>query len=226
MIKTKDITQLINQSWLAGLPANTQDELIKATRFRQYTANQRVHSKHESADGLYGVLKGEVRISATTPAGAEVVFARVHAGNWFGEIALLDGGVRTHDAYTTTQTDMAVLPKDVITKICQKHPKAYQALVILLCQHCRQAFATVDEFLLYNPEQRMAKRVLHRLHMLNNQRIIISQHELGALVGISRQSANKILRSWQAKGWIQRIYRGLEVIQKESLEQLVTPFDH
>jgi predicted transcriptional regulator of viral defense system len=54
---------------------------------------------------------------------------------------------------------------------------------------------------------------------------MISQQELGALIGISRQSTNKILKSWENKGWIKRVYRGIEVVENNSLRSLFLGFD-
>jgi CRP-like cAMP-binding protein len=209
--------QLINNDWIIGLPPNARNELLKAACYRSYDANQRIMGKSDSAGGLYGVLKGEIRITATTFSGEELVFTRIEQGNWFGEIALLDGGVRTHDAHTITKSDIAIIPKKQVLQICKKYPEVYFSLVKLLCEHCRQAFTAIDDFLLFTPEQRMAKRILNKLESSENDFLIISQQELGAMVGISRQSTNKILKSWESKGWIKRIYRGIEVIERGHL---------
>jgi CRP/FNR family cyclic AMP-dependent transcriptional regulator len=215
-----DIGKLSENPWLAALPTNVRDELLGAVRTRRFGANHRVHSKADIADGLYGVVNGEVRISAITFSGEEIVFTRIDPGHWFGEIALLDGGDRTHDAHTTVESTIAILPKDSVIQICRDFPQVYEALVKLLCTHCRQAFAVIDDFLLYSPDQRLAKRILSRLASQPNNRLNISQQELGALIGVSRQTTNKILKTWEAKGWIKRIYRGLEIIAPAALRDI------
>ena len=96
---------------------------------------------------------------------------------------------------------------------------------MLLCEHCRQAFAAVDDFLLLSPEQRLGKHIITELDSLESNRVMISQQELGALIGISRQSTNKILKSWENKGWIKRVYRGIEVVEYKSLRSLFLGFE-
>ena len=54
---------------------------------------------------------------------------------------------------------------------------------MLLCEHCRQAFAAVDDFLLFSPEQRLGKHIIAQLDSLESTRVMISQQELGALIG-------------------------------------------
>jgi CRP-like cAMP-binding protein len=219
-ITKNKLAALSNNTWMTGLPSEALSELLKEVRFKSYKANQCLHRKGELAFCLYGVISGEIRISATTSSGEEIVFTRINAGKWFGEIAILDEGVRTHDAFTTLQSEIAIIPKESITKICGKHPEAYMALVSLLCEHCRQAFAAVDDFLLFSPQQRLAKNVITQLDIIESKRLMINQQELGALIGISRQSTNKILKSWEIKGWVQRIYKGIEVLQYSSLKAL------
>ncbi len=219
MATMKNLEKLKENAWLASLPPKVQHQLLAVARIRDFQSGQRVHSKNEPADGLYGVLEGEVRISAATFSGDEIVFTRIDPGSWFGEISILDGGLRTHDAHTTVKSQLVLLPQSHLMQICQQNYEVYTALVQLLCAHCRQAFSAIDDFLLFTPEQRMAKQIVNRLSPASN-RIHITQRELGALVGISRQSTNKILRSWESKGWIKRNYRGLELIDAGQLRGL------
>ena len=214
------IDLLTNNEWLAVLPSEARGLLIKAAKVRRFKENQSVQAKGEPADGLYGVLSGEVRVSANTFSGDEIVFTRMLPGQWFGEIALLDGGTRTHDAHTLVESELAILPKQAVMDLCASVPEVYQAMVLLLCDHCRQAFTAVDDLLVYSPEQRLAKRLLQRAKDSNRLAIEISQQELGSLIGISRQSTNKILKSWESKGWIVRVYRGLEIINADALQAI------
>ena len=216
-----DVDNLNDNPWLTSLPAKAQVELIKMAKFKSYVQGQLVHSKGSQADGLYCVISGEVRISATTLNGEEIVFTRVQASSWFGEIALLDGGNRTHDGHASTDTKIAILPKQAVMKACQKYPDVYQALVKLLCMHSRQAFDAINDLLLFTPAQRMAKIILGRLKLSDNKDFKLKQEELGAMVGVSRQSANKILKAWEAQGWIKRNYGGLSITDKHKLYEML-----
>lgn len=214
------IEKLRQNAWLAGLSDNARDILLRAAKMRHYAASQRVLTKHAGPEGLYGVVSGEVRMSAATVNGGEVVFTRLRPGDWFGEIALLDGGDRTHDGHAAVDTNIAILPKQTVLQLCDQYPEVYKALVALLCLHCRQAFSAIDEFLLYTPTQQMARRVLHLVDIHAQNVLPLSQSELGAMVGISRQSANKILKNWEASGIIQRQYGGIKILNISKLEAM------
>lgn len=215
-----DKLALSTNEWLATLPEQARSELLSVAKIRHYDEKERVHSKGGESDGLYGLLSGEVRVSASSFSGDEIVFTRLRPGQWFGEIGILDGGVRTHDAHAVLPSGMAILPRKAILDVCQRNAEVHRALVSLLCEHCRLAFTAIDEFLLYSPEQRMARRLLERMPSDGSGRISISQSELGALVGVSRQSTNKILKRWESRVWIRRVYAGVEVCNRAALQKL------
>jgi len=221
---TMSIEQLTDNPWLRELSSEAQESLLHIARFRRYAENQQIHSKTSTADGLYAVVSGQVRISATTPNGEELVFARIQSGGWFGEIALLDGGQRTHDAHAVVETEIAIFPKQAVIQIYEKYPDVYRSLVKLLCEHCRQAFNAINDFLLLTPEQRMAKNILIRLNTGSDNYIPVKQQELGAMIGISRQSTSKILKSWEAQRWIQKRYGGLEILDINELQDLLKDY--
>jgi len=140
----------------------------------------------------------------------------------FGEISILDGLGRTHDAYAVEESNIAILPTNKLSALYQKHSSVYDALVQLLCLHCRQAFSAIDDFLLFSPEQRLAKRLINLSENIDDNRLInINQYELSNLVGVSRQTINKILRQWQAKNLIVRKYGAIEIIAPSYLIDLI-----
>ena len=213
---------LKNNPWINELSREASEKLVEIAVFRRYVANQQVHQKGAESDGVYGVVSGEVRVSANTFAGEEIVFTRIHPGEWFGEIGVLDDGIRTHDAQATIETVMAVLPKDPLLAICNSYPEVKHAIVNLLCSHCRQAFSVIDDFLLFSPTQRLAKRILTMMQTSKHSTLKLNQQELGALVGISRQSANKSFKQWEDQGLIERGYGKITILDKSALERLVS----
>lgn len=219
-MKPKTLKQLNQNPWLLTIPEPERMKLIESVRVRNIPKGQRIQRKGEPADGLFGVLEGEVQIGATTFTGTEIAFTRLKPGFWFGEIALLDGGKRTHDAHASKATTLAILPKGALLPLSEENPRIYQALVRLLCEHCRQAFAAIDQFLFLSPEQRLAQRLLNLMTARTELQIMLSQQELGDLIGVSRQSTNKILKRWEKAGWIHRSYRCIEICDVEELERL------
>ncbi len=207
--------------WLESLPSQASHELLSAMVVKNVRENQVIQRKGDDADGLYGVLEGRMYASSTTINGNELIFTPLLPGDWFGEISVLDHGLKTHDVTATRDSVLAIIPKSSLHSLCQRNHHVYSALVTLLCSHCRQAFNVIDDFMSYTPEQRLAKRLLEFFARRGYpQQLTITQSELSSLVGLSRQTINKTLKKWEHSGWIKRQYSAISILNKESLMQL------
>ncbi len=79
---------------------------------------------HEGDDGtsLYLILDGEVRVTKLLPSGEEKEIARLNAGEFFGEFALLTDQKRHASIVAVTRTTVLEIPKDTVYEIGKKHP--------------------------------------------------------------------------------------------------------
>jgi len=216
------VDTLNNDPWLLSLSEAARKELLASTIIKRFDANHVLFRRNDEPCYLYCILSGRIRSQASTISGNELMFTSLLAGEWFGEISILDGLGRTHDAVTVEDSVLAMIPKDVVIRLSQRDVTIYQALVALLCDHCRQAFDMIDYFLLFNPEQRLAVRLL-KIHenVDPSSEIKINQDELSKLVGISRQSINKILKKWETDGWIRLAYSSVLIEKEAQLYDLI-----
>src|SRR6266852_2819674 len=67
-------------------------------RNRRFATGETIFLKGSAGTGMMAVIAGQVRISAPSREGKEIVLNVIRPGEVFGEIALLDGGERTADA--------------------------------------------------------------------------------------------------------------------------------
>ena len=75
------------------------------------------------ADELYLIRRGIVRIVLPLAGDSYHNLASFGRGNFFGEMAFLDGGVRSADAVATTPTDLFVLSRARFDQMAQAHPE-------------------------------------------------------------------------------------------------------
>jgi CRP/FNR family transcriptional regulator, cyclic AMP receptor protein len=74
----------------ASLPRE-REGLVARAQLRSFDAGDTIFLMGALHDSMFAVLSGEARISMPSAGGKEVVLAIVHAGEVFGEIAMLDG---------------------------------------------------------------------------------------------------------------------------------------
>ena len=95
------------------LPDPALDKLAGIAVRRSVRRGKRIFSQGDAGDSLLGLVSGQGRISATTPAGKEVFLNIMEPGDSFGEIAVLDGNPRTASAAAARAMPR---PGTVITK--------------------------------------------------------------------------------------------------------------
>lgn len=216
------IKLLGSNAWLRSLPEEACKELLSASILKKVQAGHVLFRKGDSSADLYGVLSGRIKIGATTFSGEELVINTKIPGEWFGELSILDGKERTHGAVTLETSELAIIPKAAIVRLRQTNRDINDALVGLLCRHCRQAFSAIDGFLILTPEQRLASRLVKLIKGREPPIALkLNQQELSDLVGVSRQSMNKILKKWEQEEYINRGYNLIEVLSVEQIQALI-----
>ena len=68
---------------------------------------ERIYRLGDAPNGLWVVLTGEVRLISYPVDGAEMLGLILRTGRWFGELSVLDGGPRPHDAVVVGPTRLA-----------------------------------------------------------------------------------------------------------------------
>jgi NTE family protein len=91
----------------------------------------------EVADALYVVLAGSLGVTIRDDKGDAVVIARAHAGETIGEMALLDGGLRSATAVAVRDCELLRLGKTAFERLAGQHPGAMLSLVSLLARRLR-----------------------------------------------------------------------------------------
>lgn len=210
-------------AWFAGLPATFSDALLARAEPVSLAAGHRLFARGESPDGLYCVLRGVVRVTATSVSGQEALLAMLEPPQWFGEIAVFDGAPRTHDAWAQEDCELLRVPQAVLLAELDERPQHWRELGQLLTQKLRLTFANLEELTLLPPTGRVAGRLLlmtggYGVWTDRSKRVLeVSQEQLGLMLALSRQTVNQALRELEARGCIKRSRASIEVLDANLL---------
>ncbi len=97
-------------------------EVLGASANLYWTAGKTVFEAGDSADALYVVLSGRVRI-VEVASGERREVADLGPGDYFGENALLEEVTHTKSAVTCEETELLVLPKDSFVALLESNPE-------------------------------------------------------------------------------------------------------
>ena len=210
--------------WFSHLPVPFQHSLLAHARLRQLTAGQYLFKRGDPPCGLYAVLEGTLRVSAVNEHGKEALLSLVGAPYWFGEICLFDGLPRTHDACATGPCTLVQVPQQALLKILDQSPRYWRDLALLMSQKLRLSFIGLEQLSLMPASVRLAHRLLMIVEgygdMELSKRVLqLPQEDLAAMLSLSRQTTNALLKDLQTQGIVRLGYGEIEILDAQRLRE-------
>ena len=202
------------------LPVAVLEHLGSYMKTRKVARGMAIFAKGDPGSGLMGVLSGTVRVSVASVEGKDIVLNMFHGGDVFGEIALLDGRPRTADATAMSDCELIVIERRDFVPFLRDNPDIMLKFIEILCSRLRRTSEQVQEVSFLNLPTRLARALLELSTGgggSGDGKLAITQRELSQMIGRSRESTNKQLRSWEKRGWIALERGGVCVLAKERL---------
>lgn len=214
--------------WFAQLPSDVLDKLARCAQRRRLKDGELLYARGDQPTGLFGVVKGRVRIGATSIDGKALTATFFEAGDWLGEISIFDGLPRLSDAEASGDLEVLMIPRQAILDLLKQQPELYAPFVQILCGKLRQAMEGLSDLMLLPLSQRVAKRLLTLANDYGQphaEGVLIDLHlpqdELGRMLGASRQSVSKELKSLEKRGWVKLAYGRIILSDRQALESHV-----
>jgi CRP/FNR family transcriptional regulator/CRP/FNR family cyclic AMP-dependent transcriptional regulator len=195
---------------------------------RTFAAGAIIFHRGDPGLVLYVIQRGKVKICVTTPEGQEVSLAVLGPGECFGELALLDGQPRSADACALEVVTAAAIQRADFIAACLQHPVIAVQTMQVLSQRLRQTDEMVQDLLFLDVHGRVAKKLLelsesHGVRTPDGIRIEmrLTQGDLAAMVGASRESVNKVMGYLTEKRYITTDKHRTTVTRLAELRHLV-----
>lgn len=208
---------LCTDEWFAACPPALQDVLLAQGRLRTLAHGESLFVRGAPPEGLCCVTAGALHIGALDARGQPAQLAYLEPYQWFGEISLIDGLPRTHDAVADGETRVLVVPRSGLLPLLDEQPGLWRELARLACRKLRVSFAVLEELALLPLEERIERRL--RLMAVGydsreapRRRIRVGQEVLARMMGVSRQSVNKALKTLETRGAVRLHYGEIELL--------------
>jgi len=181
---------------------------------RSYPKNSVIFLEDETGDYMYVVREGRVKVVRQLPSGKETILAFHGAGEFFGEMSLLDGGTTPASVIAVAPTTILSLSRRDFRNLLQ-NPTVNEAMLRMLCKRCREAWAQVELLTLHHAEARI-RSLVHQLCQSKGEtsgdgvriRHRLTHRELADMAGITRESASRAVSRLQKLGLL-RVEDGL-----------------
>jgi CRP/FNR family transcriptional regulator, cyclic AMP receptor protein len=187
----------------------TLQDVAGSMRRRRYRRNEVIFHQGDSGETLHVVAVGAVKIVLPSPEGGEAIIATLRRGDFFGELALLDGAPHSATATALEPSETLTLPRETLRDLLRRDEDLRDALLAALAGELRRLTGHVEELHFLDLAGRLAMRLtrLAREHDPSNRGEVrldwpYTQSDLAAMIGGTRQSVNKLLQELAQDGLV------------------------
>jgi CRP/FNR family cyclic AMP-dependent transcriptional regulator len=190
---------------------------------RSYRRNQIIFLEEETGNYMYLVLTGKVKVSKSSSAGKETLLAIHKAGDFFGEMSLLDG--KTSPATVSAMEDSKIISVSGMDfhKYLMHNEKVLLQIIDVLCARLRQVWQTQSlNSSKADAKIRMGIHQLAKRHGVQDAHgtiidLKITHQELAEMVGTSRETVTRVIAHLREEGIIEVDQRRMTLLNPQAL---------
>ncbi len=209
-----------------GLDPDSSGALLTSMKPVDLARGDVLFHEGDAGDRLYVVREGKVKLGRRSADGRENLLAVLGPAEMLGELSLFDLGPRTATAVAVVDSVVLELGHDQFTLWLAEHPSVSVHLLQLLARRLRRTNEALADLVFSDVPGRVAKALLD-LSTRFGQRVDdgvrvahdLTQEELAQLVGASRETVNKALADFAARGWVRRDGRAVVLLDVDRLER-------
>jgi len=220
-------SRLAGVALLADLPPDDLRALEQRCRWRRYRAGDLIVDRDSGSRDLFFVVEGRVRVVNYAPSGREIVYAVIEAGDYFGELAALDGEPRSAAVVALEPCLLAMLASEEFNALLLRHAAVAVAVLRRQARIIRRSDERIVDLSALSSTQRVARELLHhaRPDADDPERWVVdplpTQRSLADRAGTARETVARTLAHFADAGILRRRGRAVLILERERLEQLL-----
>ncbi|MCA9973891.1 MAG: Crp/Fnr family transcriptional regulator [Anaerolineales bacterium] len=214
--------------FFAKINQDEAQDLTQRLVLRRFNTGQIIFHHGDPGGLLYIIVKGKVKIAHSTPEGQEAFLAILGAGDFFGELALLDDSPRSATAEALAPTETLTLHREDFMSFIQTNPDFALHVLQTMAQHIRRLNSQISDIFFLDLPGRLARTLLHLADQHGRQTdagiyidLSLTQTDLAEMTGATRVSVNKALGRFRRARWIKTQGRRFTILDRDALVNLI-----
>lgn len=198
---------------LSDLEAGELERIAQVAIPRSFPKGARVFHEGDESDACYVIREGEVRVTREHSDGRAIALATLGPGELVGELAMIDGGVRSASVEALTDIELLAVSAADMRGLLERNADITSKLVVALTKRLRETNERISRQSFQTVPSRVAG-VLSQLVEDDNAEfgrdgvtIRMNQADLAQLAGTSRESVSRFLAVLERAGVV-RVGRG------------------
>jgi CRP/FNR family cyclic AMP-dependent transcriptional regulator len=201
-------TLLSTTAVFGGLTADQLLQVARSMRSRTYRKGQYVFNQGDPGDHLFVLAEGRAKLVFTSEEGEELVLATLGPPEVFGELALIDESLRSAAVQALEPTSVLTLDRASLIQLMASEPAVTDAVLRSIGQLVRRLIDHAGDMAFLDLHARVAKLLVRFVpkHADTDGPVeldlAMSQSDIAAMVGGTRQSVNQVLKKFEQRGFL------------------------
>lgn len=155
-------------------------------------------SEGDHSDSFYVIVSGKVSVGINDEEGREVILSILGPGEYFGEMALMDGEPRSAFVMTKDQSRLLMISKQDFKGLIDQHPELVFRLLKGVQKRLREANKRIESLALMDVRGRICRLLVHLAGGRAEKGLLaadgLTHQELASMVGASREMVSRVLK--------------------------------
>ncbi len=208
MLNAIPLFQSLSQSQLASVGAHAA--------WRVYEKGAIVVRQGDLADSFFVIASGKVKVYMTE-GDREVILKTLSAGDFFGELPMLDLEPRSASVAAIERCHLQTLSYKAFQRAMEGSSDIAKRVLETLAKRLRDADRKISTLALMDISSRVSRTLLE-LAILSNGRMVVgepfTQKDLAGMVGASREMVNRTLHDLMEQGYIDVQRRSITILDQ------------
>ena len=211
-----------------GLTPAERAALVKSCSFRRYNDSELIFDGQSEGCEVFFVITGVVRVVNFSASGREVAYDDIPAGNYFGELAVIDGGPRSAAVQAQgVGTVAAAMPPDVFIDLLLKQPRIGLEIMRRLARVIRFSTGRIMDLSTVGANNRVHAELLRLAQLAGHdgRQALISpiplHADIASRASTTRETVARVFSELTRSGLLERRKSTLVVLDMQKLSELV-----
>lgn len=188
---------------------------------RRYRRGELVVEQGKKSNALFILLNGRARVLTADARGREVILAVLEAGDYVGEMSLIDNQPHSASVRCEVQCDMLILGRAEFARCLPENSSLSYAIMRGLVTRLRSADRQIESLALLDVYGRVARTLLDMAEDVDGEKLIrskVSRQDMAKIVGASREMVSRVMKDLEERGVIETLENG-SVLLKNRLPE-------
>ena len=196
---------------------------------RHYESGKFIFLEDSEGEQCFFVVQGSVKVTRLSKDGREVILAMLNEGEFFGEMALLDGESRSANVIALEQTEVLTLNREDFLVVLHDYPQIAIQLLKEMAHRLRKSDRQIASLSLSDAEKRIALCIIRfadEQGIIKRGQVSIPkvpiQQDIANMAGTSRETVSRAINLLEKENFIKRKGRELLILD---YKQFIKEFD-